>query len=112
MSTASASTSSFPTDEHPYLTLAKEIARKYVGMTYTLDSDPKVDFEFEVSGSLFTYGTQTYGHWTVYLKAEIDGLIYKVTHNGTTGEVAAVLEDIDGAIHDVTHKTQEKEPNG
>lgn len=96
MSTASESTSSFPTDEHPYVTLAKKIANTYLRMTYALNPETDFDFEFELVDSLWTWG-----RWTVDLRAEIDGLIYRVLHNGETGEVTDVIEF-----------EQEKEQNG
>lgn len=83
-------------EDLPYVVTAKEIARKYVANTYTLTSNPPVDFWFELVDSLWSWG-----RWTVDLRAEIDGLIYRVLHNGKTGEVTDVIEF-----------EQEKEQNG
>jgi hypothetical protein len=90
MSTESAATSSFPTDEHPYITKAKEIARRYVGMNYCLAHEPPevVGIEFDLADALWTWG-----RWTVDLKCNVDGHIYRVLHNGVTGEVTDVVID-------------------
>jgi hypothetical protein len=90
------STSSFPTDEHPYVTLAKEIAGKYVRAAYTLDPEANVDVEFELVDSLWVFGT-----WYVGLECNLDDLVYRVRHNGTSGEVIST-----------TPSSEEQEPNG
>jgi hypothetical protein len=75
-------------EEHPYVTLAVEIARKYVLMTYCLNPTPPhpEDVQFELVDSLWTWG-----RWTVDLRCNVDGDIYRVLHNGTSGEVTNVL---------------------
>lgn len=81
------------TDEHPYITKAKEIVQAYVSWLYTLAPDAKnVDVEFELVSSLWTWG-----RWTVDLKCNLDGATYTVLHNGTTGAVTGIdwPEDIE-----------------